>query len=184
MKIGNFSRREPKWNEKFTIEVEPNVALEARRSALNGPSIAADQAVLEGIHVAWRPAPALIPPLPGMPAIVTPNRYRIFIHSIREIFVCSLRKTFGHLSDSYKIILWNTILAKNVRLASVALAAGFCSNPRNHLINSLAIANLGSHGLASPIRCEGDDAGPIMRVLITRMELLENFLGNIIRFQQ
>ena len=28
----------------------------------------------------------------------------IFVHSIREIFVCSLRKTFGHLSDRAKKI--------------------------------------------------------------------------------
>jgi hypothetical protein len=28
----------------------------------------------------------------------------IFFHSIREIFVCSLRKTFGHLSDRAKKI--------------------------------------------------------------------------------
>ena len=31
------------------------------------------------------------------------------------------------------------------------------------LIDSLACANLGSRGLASPICCEGDDAGPTMR---------------------
>jgi hypothetical protein len=166
-------------------EVEPNVALEARRSALKTVHLLLlTRQCLKAFMLPGGPLLPLIPPLPGMPAIVTPNRYRIFIHSIREIFVCSLRKTFGHLSDSYKIILWNTILAKNVRLASVALAAGFCSSPRKHSINSLAIANLGSHRLASPIRCEGDDAGPIMRVLIMRMELLENFLGNIIRFQQ
>ena len=52
------------------------------------------------------------------------------------------------------------------------------------LINSLTITSLGSRGLASPICCEGDDAGPIMRVLITRVELLEHFLANITRFQQ
>ena len=101
MKIGNFSRREPKWNEKFTIEVEPNVALEARRSALNGPSIAADQAVHEGIHVAWRPAPALIPPLPGMPAIVNPESlpdfHSFYQRDIRLFTAKNIRTSFGQL---------------------------------------------------------------------------------------
>src|SRR5262245_48997005 len=45
------------------------------------------------------------PPLPGKPAIAYLEPYRIiFVHSIREIFVCSLRKTFGHLSDRAKKI--------------------------------------------------------------------------------
>jgi hypothetical protein len=47
----------------------------------------------------------LSPPLAGMPAIAYLEPYRmIFVHSIREIFVCSLRKTFGHLSDRTKKI--------------------------------------------------------------------------------
>jgi hypothetical protein len=50
--------------------------------------------------------------------------------------------------------------------------------------NSLAIASLGSRRLASPIRCEGHDAGSIMSVVITGMKLLEYFLGDITRFQQ
>ena len=80
----------------------------------------------------------------------------------------------------------NVLLSiKSVRLtASVALATGFGSNPCKHSINALAIANLASCRLASPVRCEGHDAGPIMRVLITSIKLLEHFLGNIIRFQQ
>src|SRR5215831_15943525 len=40
-----------------------------------------------------------------MPAIVYLEPYRmIFVHSIRTIFVCSVRKTFGHLSDRRKKI--------------------------------------------------------------------------------
>src|SRR5215467_7088350 len=47
----------------------------------------------------------LTPPLPGMPAIAYLEPYRmIFVHSIRTIFVCSVRKTFGHLSDRAKKI--------------------------------------------------------------------------------
>jgi hypothetical protein len=40
-----------------------------------------------------------------MPAIVTWNHCsNDFVYSTREIFVCSLRKTFGHLSDRAKKI--------------------------------------------------------------------------------
>jgi hypothetical protein len=38
-----------------------------------------------------------------MPAIVRTGM--MFVHSIREIFVCSLRKTFGQLSDRAKKIV-------------------------------------------------------------------------------
>jgi hypothetical protein len=34
----------------------------------------------------------------------------IFVHSIREIFVCSVRKTFGHLSDRAKKPVINGVL--------------------------------------------------------------------------
>jgi hypothetical protein len=56
--------------------------------------------------------------------------------------------------------------------------------PATHLINSLAIAILGSCRLASPIRDEGNNAGPIVRVRIANVELLEHFLGHVNRFQQ
>src|SRR5215813_13924483 len=60
------------------------------------------------LNAFWFPGGPLLPltpPLPGMPAIVYLEPYRmIFVHSIRTIFVCSVRKTFGHLSDRAKKI--------------------------------------------------------------------------------
>src|SRR5215471_5748923 len=47
------------------------------------------------------PGVRLTPPLPGMPATTTLIGM-IFVYSIRDMFVCSLAKTFGHLSDRAK----------------------------------------------------------------------------------
>ena len=44
-----------------------------------------------------------------MPAIVT-RTGMMFVHSIREIFVCSLRKTFGHLSHRSKKTVINGVV--------------------------------------------------------------------------
>src|SRR5262245_58617677 len=61
--------------------------------------------VLEGVHVARRSTPAFDSAFSWNACNSYPELYRMmFVHSIREIFVCSLRKTFGHLSDRAKKI--------------------------------------------------------------------------------
>src|SRR6516164_580221 len=60
-------------------------------------------AVLEGAHVTWRTASAFDSTFTWNACHSYPNRHRmIFVYSIRDMFVCSLAKTFGHLSDRAK----------------------------------------------------------------------------------
>ena len=58
------------------------------------------EAMPECILITWRSASAFDSAFAWNACHSYPEPYRmIFVHSIREIFVCSLRKTFGHLSD-------------------------------------------------------------------------------------
>src|SRR5262249_40751638 len=60
---------------------------------------------LKAFMLPGRPLLPLTPPLPWNACHSYPNRHRmIFVYSIRDMFVCSLGKTFGHLSDRAKKI--------------------------------------------------------------------------------
>jgi hypothetical protein len=69
------------------------------------------EAVPECILIARRSASAFHSAFAWNACQSYPESYRmIFVHSIREIFVCSLRKTFGHLSDRAKKTVTNRVL--------------------------------------------------------------------------
>ena len=71
------------------------------------------QAVFEGVLIAWRSTPAFDTAFAWNACHSYPESYRmIFVHSIREIFVCSLRKTFGHLSDRAKKTVIDRVLTQ------------------------------------------------------------------------
>jgi hypothetical protein len=61
------------------------------------------QAMLEGVQIAGRSAPAFDSTFAWNACHSYPESYRmIFVYSIRDMFICSLAKTFGHLSDRWK----------------------------------------------------------------------------------
>ena len=69
------------------------------------------EAVPECILITWRSASAFDSAFACNACHSYPEPYRmIFVHSIREIFVCSVRKTFGHLSDRAKKTMRITVL--------------------------------------------------------------------------
>ena len=116
---------------------------DSRSSATSGKMKTAPQALMKSVivlSVRDEPsAPAVVGHfdcLPSTPAFDTAFAWNachsylepmIFVHSIRDIFVCSMRKTFGHLLDSSKNLrehadfYWNTILT--IKCSSRQLAS-------------------------------------------------------------
>jgi hypothetical protein len=98
----------------------PDTLLMPGGYAFLAPFLNRRKAVLEGVHMPGGPLLPLTPPLPGMPAIATLIGM-IFVYSIRDMFVCSLAKTFAHLSDRAKKIEIDKALTLERYISSIAL---------------------------------------------------------------
>src|SRR5262245_140989 len=72
------------------------------RDALFATLLNRCQPVLEGVHIAWRSVSAFDSTFAWNACHSCPEIGMIFVYSIGDMFVCSLVKTFGHLSDRWK----------------------------------------------------------------------------------
>ena len=80
--------------------------------------------MLEGVHVAWRSASAFDSTFAWNTCHSYPESYRmIFVYSIKEIFVCALRKTFRHLSDRAKKTVINRVLIQEHYISNNAFVS-------------------------------------------------------------
>ena len=92
----------------------PDVLLRLGRDAILTALLNSCKPVLEGVHVAWRSTS----PFDSAFAWNACHSYAnssirmIFVYSIRTIFVCSLAKTFGHLSDRAKKTVIDRVLIR------------------------------------------------------------------------